>query len=103
MDYIKELRKEIDAYKDLGVVYTHKEKVRHIRTFVERIYATDKEQFIREADYAIEAYNRDWLANHIVKTAELDFEASVDYNPIQTIREILKSTLRYILNTEITI
>lgn len=98
MDFIKEAKERLQAYKDLGSTVEPISKF--VEDYVINLYEHNKHPELM--DYEIEKFVRNYL--HLgdkIYTCELDYEPNIDDTIFTTIRSILISTLKYILNIEL--
>lgn len=98
MDFIKEAKERLQAYKDLG---TSVEPIaKFVDDYVMNLYDNHSHQEMM--DFEIEKFIRDYLhLGNKIYTCELDYEPNIDDTVFTTIRSILISTLKYILNIEL--
>lgn len=98
MNYIDEIKQRWDAYVELG---TTENIPTFVRSFVINLYTVDTAH-IATVDYEIEKFVRDYLySSEPLYTVELDYEPNIDDTVFSSVREILKSALRHILNIEL--
>jgi len=98
MDFIKEAKERLQAYKDLDA--TIQPIAKFVENYVNSLY--DKNQHPELMDFEIEKFVRDYLhLGNKIYTSELDYEPNIDDTVFITIRSILLSTLRHILNIEL--